>query len=749
MKPLRKPYLHLPPLALGYTAALILTSLSGANAAYPDLILSDHPVAYYRLEETSGSTAADSSGNGFTAYYTGTPLLGQPGIDTNSISLLGDGSFVQAGYFPDFNPSGPFTIELWARPVSAPTGGNYRCPIGNFGGWGSNGGSGSGWYIYQTPNTPSTFAFIIQGTAVWINYTYTLFDWYHLVGTFDGVNGTFYVNGVPLGSASGGGYVPNPANALGIGQRGDGYGFFDGNLDEVAIYTNALSAAKILAHYQLGTNSFRSPPTPPSIRQDPISATQYAGQGVQFTVVADGTPTLAYQWYRANTAISGATGTALSFACSTADNGVSYDVVVTNNYGSATSAAAILTVSTSLQVDAQPTSITRNVGSAAAFQVVAEGAAPISYQWYNGTTAIPGATSQTLWLPSVQASDNNSSFYAQVSNPYTAVQSDSATLSVQPRPVNVTTSDAYAQVVLSDQPIAYWRLDELSGAVTATDAVGSFDGTYDTAAAGAQLTYGAATGVPHTGTDAAVSVAGGARVSIPYAIELNPWGPFSVEGWFQPASTAANPNDYRTALSSMVDPGGNGPTGWLLYQEAGNNWSWWPYAGWWTSASLTDTQDVIQANQWYYIVLSYDGTVFTLYVNGTAQASAPYSAFVQNGNIPSGGAGSYGYNYQPHGGGAMNLGWRSDNGFNGFAGTMDEVAVYNQALTPQQIQNHYLATVRLTVGRSGSNIVLSWPVGTLQQADLLTGAWSNMTGISSPYTNSPSLEKKFYRVKVQ
>jgi hypothetical protein len=199
----------------------------------------------------------------------------------------------------------------------------------------------------------------------------------------------------------------------------------------------------------------------------------------------------------------------------------------------------------------------------------------------------------------------------------------------------------------------------------------------------------------------------------------------------------------------MVDPGGAGPTGWLLYQEANNYWSWWPYAGLWENSTLTDTEDVVQPNQWYYIVLSYDGTLFTLYVNGKAQASAPYSAFVQNGNVPSASAGSYAYDYEPGGGGAMNIGWRSDNGFNGFAGTVDEVAFYDQALTPSQVQSHYVATVRLTLTRSGGNLVLSWPFGTLQHASQVTGGWSDLTGITSPYTNSPTLGAQFYRVKVQ
>src|SRR5579859_407036 len=83
-----------PCLLLPFATAVVLFISRVANAAYPDLILSDHPVAYYRLEETSGSTAIDSSTNGLNANYIfdtgqdGTfPELGLPGITTNSVFL--------------------------------------------------------------------------------------------------------------------------------------------------------------------------------------------------------------------------------------------------------------------------------------------------------------------------------------------------------------------------------------------------------------------------------------------------------------------------------------------------------------------------------------------------------------------------------------------------------------------------------------------------------------------------------------
>jgi hypothetical protein len=736
-------------IALPLLAAIALFGAPAANAAtYSSTVLQDNPIAYYRLEETSGTTAADSSASG---AYPGTynvdgayPQLGQPGIDINSIGLSGAAAAsVTAGYYPDLNPQGPFSFEVWVRPTSTPSA--QCCPIGNFGGWGTGGGYGSGWYVYQMSG--GTFAFIMAPTGVWISTGYSLYAWYHLVGTYDGVNASFYVNGNLIGTQPATGYLANPVNPLGIGQRGDGSQFFDGGLDEVAIYTNALSIGRIQAHYQVGTNSFRSPPTGASIHQDPASTTNYVGHTTQFTVLADGTPTLLYQWFKRGTLVSGATTSAYALTCALADDGASFQVIVTNNYGSATSAVATLSVSTNLLIDAQPTAITRTVGSKAAFEVVAEGALPLSYQWYKGASQVPGGTGSTLWLSSVQLSDDNSTYSVRVINPYTYLDSDPVILNVQARAVTVPVT-SYAKVVMADDPVAYWRLDEADGSTTATDAAGSFDGTYSPGAG--TFTFATPTGIPHD-TDTAVAINGGATVQIPYAIEINPPGAFTVEGWFQPASLAANGNDYRTPLSSMSNPWGAGPTGWLVYQTGANNWSWWPYSGYWGSTQLTDPDPVV-AGQWYYLAMAYDGTTFTLYVNGVAKASGTFPGFVQNGNVPLGSA-DYNYNYHENhnagGSSPLVLGWRTDVDFNPFAGKMDDVAVYNKALTAQQVQLHYLNTVKLSVTKSGSNVVLSWPFGTLQAAPAVSGTYTNVTIATSPYTNAPSGSAKFYRVQTQ
>ena len=106
--------------------------------------------------------------------------------------------------------------------------------------------------------------------------------------------------------------------------------------------------------------------------------------------------------------------------------------------------------------------MTRNIGtnSWVAFRVAANGALPIKYQWYNDTSgpsvAIPGATNATYWIKGIST---NASFNVLVSNPFTSNTPPDATLTAQTRPVIVPITK-YAQLVVSDSPVAYWRLDE-------------------------------------------------------------------------------------------------------------------------------------------------------------------------------------------------------------------------------------------------------------------------------------------------
>jgi hypothetical protein len=93
-------------------------------STYSTVILGDHPAAYYRLGETSGTTAFDSSGNSHDGTYLGGPTLGLPGALAGDpdTSVQFNGVSYTAGSIVDTNYSASdvsFTIEGWVRPTAA------------------------------------------------------------------------------------------------------------------------------------------------------------------------------------------------------------------------------------------------------------------------------------------------------------------------------------------------------------------------------------------------------------------------------------------------------------------------------------------------------------------------------------------------------------------------------------------------------------------------------------------------------
>ncbi|MCH8044121.1 MAG: PEP-CTERM sorting domain-containing protein [Planctomycetes bacterium] len=90
-------------------------------------------------------------------------------------------------------------------------------------------------------------------------------EWAHLVGTYDGDTQRFYINGQEVGNALvGQGFGPNDAEPLRIGggaTEGNGNFFFEGDIDEVAVYDTALSPERVLAHYEAGINPIPEPST--------------------------------------------------------------------------------------------------------------------------------------------------------------------------------------------------------------------------------------------------------------------------------------------------------------------------------------------------------------------------------------------------------------------------------------------------------------------------------------------------------
>ncbi len=266
---------------LGFLA--LAGAYSAVAADYPNAILADGPVAYYRFGESVTAPVFDYATNSGTfgasalskyirvGHSAAGALVGEPGNRSVSIPNLNNGAScrVRVPYQPALNQIAPFSVEFWAKPSKLSdlgcAAGSADFNIATRFGWliyqGNSGlTDGNGWYfrIYRTGGA---------NTAAFINTPVNTNHWYHIVGTFDGTTTMkLYVDGTPVATNTlAGTYTPN-TNALvplTFGGRGDGAaGFFGwgGLMDEAAYYTNALSAGDVLAHYQNGTNA--SPGTP-------------------------------------------------------------------------------------------------------------------------------------------------------------------------------------------------------------------------------------------------------------------------------------------------------------------------------------------------------------------------------------------------------------------------------------------------------------------------------------------------------
>jgi len=180
------------------------------------------------------------------------------------------------------------------------------------------------------------------------------------------------------------------------------------------------------------TGSTAEPPLPsaPTITTPPLARTVEVGSSVSLSVVATGTAPLSYQWRKNGTNIDGATSSTLTLAnLQTTDSG-SYDVVVTNSLGTATSNAATLTVTRfAPSILTHPVSQSAAIGGSVTFSVTASGTAPLTYQWRKNGQPINGATNATFTLTNAQNTDAGS-YDVIVTNSVDSVTSNAATLTV-------------------------------------------------------------------------------------------------------------------------------------------------------------------------------------------------------------------------------------------------------------------------------------------------------------------------------
>jgi len=215
----------------GFTPAVPLS--------YYDEVMADSPVRYFRLGEASGAAVVDATGTA-NGTYTGGITYSETGAISGDTAIRTNGSTGYATLY-SLPTSGSYTVECFLLmasqlnliPVASRTASNARGMDIVIGGTST---AGRVTFRVMVVDGGASYDVQVDGVAD---------GWHHFAMTLNGTTMTAYIDGASVGSIA----VTTPAGntqSLTLGKRGTTYSAF--TFDEVAIYTTALSGARIAAH---------------------------------------------------------------------------------------------------------------------------------------------------------------------------------------------------------------------------------------------------------------------------------------------------------------------------------------------------------------------------------------------------------------------------------------------------------------------------------------------------------------------
>lgn len=221
-----------------------------ASTAYFDAVMADSPLLLWKLTESSGTAAADSSGNARGGTYINTPTLAAstPVFPDDTKAPYFNGSRVEGD--ANLVSDGSWTIECWFNRDAFKAGqsGGINALIGDL----INNANGVLARWNGDVNTLTCYI-AYNGGYDTVTSTANYDTHYHYAVTSTGAVVTPYVNGVagtPVNTASAG--FNMKWQVAGIGTGGGQIMYQTGYVGWVAVYSTALSAARIAAHYAAG-----------------------------------------------------------------------------------------------------------------------------------------------------------------------------------------------------------------------------------------------------------------------------------------------------------------------------------------------------------------------------------------------------------------------------------------------------------------------------------------------------------------
>jgi hypothetical protein len=354
------------------------------------------------------------------------------------------------------------------------------------------------------------------------------------------------------------------------------------------------------------------------------------------------------------------------------------DVVYANNGDNTMSVCQnVIPFSGSPIITSQPASSTNIVGTTATFTVAAAGSISFDYQWSENGTNIDGATASTLTLTNVQLSQNGNYYSVLVTNLYGATNSLAAVLTVNPPPPSVAAPSGL---------VAWWPAEG-----NANDIIGGNNGTMINGATFATGEAGQAFSFNNSGIQA---------VDIPYSSSLNLTNQVTIEFWMK-----ADPGNSMNYFQGLVTS-----DYYVLSIDVGN-----PNLGvygidfaindkgtFYQTANANGGGAHVSAGVWHHVAGTYDGTKLQLYIDGQPSGkpmlhTGAISPLVLPGEFISIGSED----------------GRASCGCTGrhFWGLIDEAAIYNRALSSNEIAAIYNA------GSAGKRFTPVAPVVTTQPAN--------------------------------
>jgi chitodextrinase len=608
-------------------------------------------VGYWNFDEGSGVIAHDTSGSGYNGVVNGATWTA--GKINSSLSFNGSTNSVVT---PNIALGSAFSVSAWVNSAVAYQSYYARIAETQY---------SSGFYLGVTP-AGSRYKFIVNGgvgSTGSCGVTYgcaegglVTMGWHLVTATFDGAAAKLYVDNALVASDTF--TAPLSTNLpLYIGQYygGSAYGW-NGAIDEVRLYNRAITGAEVSAIYSYtgGASDTTPPSTPANVSATGVSASQI---NVSWSASTDNVGVTGYRVFR-NGGMAG-TVTTLSYSDSglAASTTYSYTVVAFDAAGNSSTPSLAATATTLSAPDTTPptVSITTPIANATVSNTITVAATA------NDNVAVGDVQFQLdgvnlgadLTAPPYSISWNTTTA-GNGSHTLTAIARDTSNNAATSAVVPVTVSNTVAGPPTAGL-VGYWNFDEGSG-VIAHDTSGS---GYNGVVNGATWTAGKInSGLSFNGTSAVVTP----------NIALG--NTFSVSAWVNPAAVVQG--TWARIAETQYSPGfylGTNEYGirykFIVNGAAGSTGTCFANYGCVEGGTVT--------SGWHLVTATFDGTTARLYVDSVLAASDTFTA-PPNANLP-----LYIGRYY----GASAYGWN---------GAIDEVCLYNRALTDADVSAIYTST---------------------------------------------------------